>query len=154
MDGLFWKEAENTNTNANTERRVMADISLDMRIIGFLHSLSAQCKNCHGRGIECRNCKIDGVDSLVKDIESNTQVIIPIKTEARRRKDQILAILAERPLTSHDIVLCCNRFVKSQTLRELERTGEIITIQSDIKKPKLYGLPSARPVYNNNKNEG
>jgi hypothetical protein len=116
-------------------------ITLDDRITGYLRSLAHECKSCRFKGASCDHCAINGAEGLCHDMETRTAPVFPERSEARKRKDEILGMLAHRPLTAREIELECSIGVKSETLNVMERDGEIEVVRRHGKQ-KLYMLPA------------
>ena len=115
-------------------------ITLDDRVTGYLRSLAHECKSCRFKGTTCDHCAINGAEALCHDMENRTAPVFPERSEARKRKDEILGMLAHCPLTAREIELECSIGVKAQTLNVMERDGEIEVVRRRGKQ-KLYMLP-------------
>lgn len=128
----------------NAEERNTRDvIALETRVTAFIASLARACKNCRYRGATCSKCSLDGVESLVKELNLETVTLSIGKTETRKRKDTILKILSASQLPARKIILDCTRDLKYATLRAMVNDGEIESVHQKGKQ-NLYRLQTGK----------
>lgn len=115
---------------------------LNQRITTFLESLARSCKGCRWKGASCSSCAIYGVEGILSEIDLNASQMSFGKSDVRSRKDLILSMLSNGPLTAKEINVECTSTLKYSTLRIMSNDSEIEIVRRP-KKQNLYTLPKS-----------